>query len=57
MARIAALNHHDLSLEIVWHDGVTTRYPWLWLRDHAHDPDTMHPGTQQRQLLDRKSVV
>lgn len=51
MARIAALNHHDLSLEIVWHDGVTTRYPWLWLRDHAHDPDTMHPGTQQRQLF------
>jgi trimethyllysine dioxygenase len=30
---------------------VVTRYPWLWLRDHAHDEDTMHPVTQQRQLF------
>ena len=25
-------------------------YPWLWLRDHAHDEATIHPVTQQRQL-------
>lgn len=25
-------------------------YPWLWLRDHAHDEGTIHPVTQQRQL-------
>ncbi|MEY2524224.1 MAG: Gamma-butyrobetaine hydroxylase-like, N-terminal, partial [Ilumatobacteraceae bacterium] len=25
-------------------------YPWLWLRDHAHDAATIHPVTQQRQL-------
>ena len=51
MATVAALQHHDNSLEVVWTDGVTTRYPWLWLRDHAHDPDTLHPTTQQRQLF------
>lgn len=51
MARIAALHHHDRSLEVVWTDGVSTRYPWLWLRDHAHDPDTLHPDTHQRQLF------
>ena len=30
--------------------GSSPSYPWLWIRDHAHDPDTLHPVTQQRQL-------
>lgn len=51
MATIASLQHDDDSLEVTWSDGVVTRYPWLWLRDHAHDDDTMHPVTQQRQLF------
>lgn len=51
MATIASLQHDVDSLEVTWSDGVTTRYPWLWLRDHAHDDDTMHPITQQRQLF------
>jgi len=38
-------------LEVHWSDGVESRYPWLWLRDHAHDADTLHPVTQQRQLF------
>ena len=50
MSTIAALHHDDRSLEIAWTDGATTRYPWIWLRDHAHDPETLHPITQQRQL-------
>ncbi|MEO6570009.1 MAG: trimethyllysine dioxygenase [Ilumatobacteraceae bacterium] len=37
-------------LTVHWNDGATTEYPWLWLRDHAHDPATIHPDTQQRQL-------
>lgn len=37
-------------LDITWDDRVTSRYPWLWLRDHAHDEATLHPVTQQRQL-------
>ncbi len=51
MATIASLRHDDASLEVTWSDGVVTRYPWLWLRDHAHDDETMHPVTQQRQLF------
>ena len=51
MTSIATLTPQDRSLEVLWNDGVVTRYPWLWLRDHAHDPDTMHPVTQQRQLF------
>jgi trimethyllysine dioxygenase len=51
MATIASLHPDEESLEVRWSDGVVTRYPWLWLRDHAHDDDTMHPVTQQRQLF------
>jgi trimethyllysine dioxygenase len=50
MSLIAALHHDDRSLEITWADGGSTRYPWIWLRDHAHDDETLHPTTQQRQL-------
>lgn len=35
---------------MTWDDGVESWYPWLWLRDHAHDEATIHPVTQQRQL-------
>lgn len=51
MATIGSLRHDGASLEVTWADGVVTRYPWLWLRDHAHDDETMHPVTQQRQLF------
>lgn len=51
MVAIAELQSSDTSLVVVWSDGVTTRYPWLWLRDHAHDAETLHPDTQQRQLF------
>jgi len=51
VATIAALRPDAISLEVAWSDGVVTRYPWLWLRDHAHDEATMHPVTQQRQLF------
>ena len=50
MAAISSLLIDRASLEVAWDDGTTTRYPWIWLRDHAHDDDTLHPVTQQRQL-------
>ncbi len=40
----------DTCLHVTWDDGVESWYPWLWLRDHAHDEATIHPVTQQRQL-------
>lgn len=51
MASINALQPTDTSLHVTWSDGVVSVYPWLWLRDHAHDPETVHPVTQQRQLF------
>jgi trimethyllysine dioxygenase len=50
MGPIASLRPRTVSLEVEWTDGGVTRYPWIWLRDNAHDDDTLHPVTQQRQL-------
>jgi trimethyllysine dioxygenase len=46
---IASLEPTDRSLEVRWADGLTTEFPWLWLRDH--DSTTLHPVTRQRQLF------
>jgi trimethyllysine dioxygenase len=51
MVSIASTHPTDTSLEVTWSDGVVTKFPWIWLRDHAHDDDTVHPTTQQRQLF------
>ncbi|MCU1396536.1 MAG: Trimethyllysine dioxygenase [Ilumatobacteraceae bacterium] len=49
-ASIVSVHLDPISLEVAWSDGGRTRYPWIWLRDNAHDADTLHPVTQQRQL-------
>ena len=51
MPTISSLLCGGRSLEVVWDDAIVTRYPWIWLRDHAHDDDTLHPVTRQRQLF------
>jgi trimethyllysine dioxygenase len=51
MVAIATMHPTEISLEVTWSDGVVSRFPWIWLRDHAHDPETLHPVTQQRQLF------
>ena len=50
MSTISALAPHDGHLSVTWSDGADSSYPWIWLRDHAHDEATLHPVTQQRQL-------
>ncbi|HEY7626453.1 MAG TPA: TauD/TfdA family dioxygenase, partial [Ilumatobacteraceae bacterium] len=50
MVTIDLIQPTDTGLHVRWDDGVDSWYPWLWLRDHAHDETTMHPVTQQRQL-------
>ena len=50
MATIDQIRPTDSCLHVTWDDGVESWYPWLWLRDHAHDEATIHPITQQRQL-------
>ena len=50
MVTVSAFELHDDRLELRWNDGATSTYPWIWIRDHAHDEATLHPFTQQRQL-------
>lgn len=46
-----SLNATPSGLAVQWPHDETIVYPWFWLRDHGHDPDTLHPLTQQRQLF------
>jgi len=51
MQQVAALEIAEDGLAITWTGGPpASRYPWLWLRDHGHEPATLHPVTGQRQL-------
>jgi trimethyllysine dioxygenase len=50
MSTLVSLRVHPDRLEVVWPDGVASTFPWIWVRDHAHDLATLHPVTQQRQL-------
>jgi trimethyllysine dioxygenase len=50
VASIELIRPSDSCLHVTWDDGVESSYPWLWLRDHAHDDATIHPVTRQRQL-------
>ncbi len=50
MTAIDQIRPTDSCLHVTWDDGVESWYPWLWLRDHAHDEATIHPITQQRKL-------
>ncbi len=51
MITISKMHLDQASLQVTWDDQLVTRYPWIWLRDHAHDEGTIHPVTQQRQLF------
>ncbi len=50
MATITDYKSESAALTVTWDDGVTTTYPWIWLRDHAHDEATFHPVTMQRNI-------
>jgi trimethyllysine dioxygenase len=50
MTGVAQIQPGEAGLLVTWDDRVESEYPWLWVRDHAHDDATMHPVTQQRQL-------
>ena len=50
MTGIDRLTPESDRLHIDWADGRVGEHPWIWLRDHSHDPTTLHPDTHQRQL-------
>jgi trimethyllysine dioxygenase len=48
---VASIDPHATGLTIVWTDGDATTFPWLWVREHSHDPATFHPTTNQREVF------
>ncbi len=50
MTGIERLGLEPDRLRLHWEDGRSSDHPWIWLRDHSHDPTTMHPQTFQREL-------
>lgn len=50
MATITDMKSESAVLNVTWDDGITTEYPWIWLRENAHDEATLHPVTLQRNI-------
>ncbi|MFO1056442.1 MAG: trimethyllysine dioxygenase [Dongiaceae bacterium] len=54
--RIGAAALRGDEVEIAWRDGgAPTRFPLIWLADHDHAPESLHPDTGQR-LLDTAAI-
>ena len=51
MPGIRSLEATEEGLRVVWDaEAPDSRFLWFWLRDHGHEPATLHPVTLQRQL-------
>jgi trimethyllysine dioxygenase len=38
------------GLNVVWSDGSSSCFPWLWIRDHSESEVDLHPDSKQRQI-------
>ena len=38
------------GLNVVWRDGSSSCFPWLWIRDHSESGVDLHPDSKQRQI-------
>ena len=47
---IQSIKATNANLKVQWHGGITSDYPWHWLRDHSESPKDLHPTTLQRQV-------
>jgi trimethyllysine dioxygenase len=47
---IQSIKSENEGLNILWNDGSSSCFPWLWLRDHSESEDDLHPDSKQRQI-------
>jgi trimethyllysine dioxygenase len=38
------------GLKVLWQDGSSSSFPWLWLRDHSESEKDLHQNSKQRQI-------
>lgn len=54
--RIGAAALRGDEVEVAWRDGTApSRFPLIWLADHDHAPESLHPETGQR-LIDTAAI-
>jgi trimethyllysine dioxygenase len=47
---IQSIKPENEGLKILWNDGSSSSFPWLWLRDHSESEKDLHPDSKQRQI-------
>jgi trimethyllysine dioxygenase len=47
---IQSINPKNDGLNIVWNDGTSSCFPWLWIKDHSEAEADLHPHSKQRQI-------
>ena len=47
---IQSIKSKNDGLNVVWSNGSSDLYPWLWLRDHSESEKDLHPDSKQRQI-------
>ncbi len=47
---IQSIKPENDGLGIVWIDGSSSCFPWLWIRDHSESEVDLHPDSKQRQI-------
>ena len=47
---IQSIKPQDEGLSILWNDGSSELFPWLWIRDHSESTKDLHPDSKQRQI-------
>ncbi|MDA7441010.1 trimethyllysine dioxygenase [Candidatus Pseudothioglobus singularis] len=47
---IQSIRPKNSGLNIMWEDGSSSCFPWLWIRDHSESEVDLHPDSKQRQI-------
>ena len=47
---IQSIKPQNEGLSVIWNDGSSETFPWLWIRDHSESEKDLHPDSKQRQI-------
>ena len=47
---IQSIKPQNEGLRVLWNDGSSELFPWLWIRDHSESEKDLHPDSKQRQI-------
>ena len=47
---IQSVKPQNEGLSVLWNDGSSDVFPWIWIRDHSESEKDLHPDSKQRQI-------